>query len=124
LTLSSVHKGERRCGLCRLLYRDQCRELIVLLHLLLDLRELHELLGKLVGAERVEWVLVLQLRSEELQERVEIPGNGFLVDGVADRRGCAGRGGAGRGGRDRRGMAGRAAVMAIAGSVSAVLVPG
>jgi hypothetical protein len=33
---------------------------------LLDLRELHELLGELVGVERIEWILVLQLRRQQL----------------------------------------------------------
>ena len=35
---------------------------------LLDAGELHQLLGELIGVERVQRVLVLQLRGEQLQE--------------------------------------------------------
>ena len=38
------------------------------LHLLLDAGELHELLGELIGVERIERVLVFQLRGQQLQE--------------------------------------------------------
>ena len=56
-----------------LLQRNQRGELIVLLELLLDLRELHELLGELVGVQRIERVLVLELRRQQLQEGLKLP---------------------------------------------------
>ena len=49
-------------------------ELIVGLELLLDAGELDELLGELVGVQRIERVLVLQLRRQELQEGLEVSG--------------------------------------------------
>ena len=42
------------------------------LELLLDAGELHELLGELVGVERIERVLVLQLRRQQRQKGLEI----------------------------------------------------
>ena len=61
-----AHRGGR---LRRLLQLDQRGELLVHVDLLLDLGELHELLGELVGVERFERVLVLQLRGQQPQER-------------------------------------------------------
>ena len=58
--------------LCGLLQRDQGAELGVGFELLLDLRERHELRGELVGVERREWVLVLELRGQQGQEGLEI----------------------------------------------------
>src|SRR6185295_20082386 len=55
--------------------------------LLLDRGELHELLGELVGVERIERVLVLQLRGEKLQERVEVLRDRRLDVRVAGDRG-------------------------------------
>src|SRR5207244_4457177 len=52
---------------------------------LLELGELRQLRGQLVGLERRERVLVLELRDEELEKL-------FLVDGLALRQ-SAGRGG-------------------------------
>lgn len=51
-------------------------------HLLLDLRELHELLRELIGVEWVQRVLVFQLRRQQLQECSEIAGNLGLVERV------------------------------------------
>ena len=65
-----------RGGVLRgLLQRDQRGELVVGLELLLDLRELHELRGELVGVERIERVLVLELRGEQRQEGLEVAGD-------------------------------------------------
>ena len=79
------------CVACAvLLQRNQRGELVVRLELLLDLRELHELLGELVGVERVERILVLELRGQQLQEGLEVAGDGLAID--ADRAGLRGRG--------------------------------
>ena len=43
--------------------------------LLLDPGELHELLGELVGIQRIQRILVLQLRGQQLQERREVSGD-------------------------------------------------
>ena len=72
-----------------LLQRDQRGELVVGFELLLDLRELHELRGELVGVERIERVLVLELRGEQRQEGLEVAGDGVLVH--PGRAGRAGR---------------------------------
>jgi hypothetical protein len=42
--------------------------------LLLDRSKFDQLLRKLIGIERIEWILILQLRRQELQERIEIAG--------------------------------------------------
>src|SRR5262249_5664507 len=55
--LTDEGEGGRR--LRGLLDRNEGRELVVLLELLLVLRERHELLSELVGVERIERVLVL-----------------------------------------------------------------
>ena len=54
-----AEEAHRRGGLVGLLQRDQRGELRVHVDLLLDARELHQLLGELVGVERIERVLVL-----------------------------------------------------------------
>jgi hypothetical protein len=64
--------AERLRRLRRLLQRDQGLELCVRLELLFDLCELHELLRELVGVQRIERVLVLQLRGQQLQEGGEV----------------------------------------------------
>jgi hypothetical protein len=48
--------------------------------LLLDRSKLDQLLRKLIGIERIERILVLQLRGQELQKRIEIAGE--LLRGV------------------------------------------
>ena len=67
---------------------DQRLQLIVRFELLLDAGKLHELLGELVGVERIERVLVLQLRGQQRQEGLEI-----IRDPRRSRRGriCAAR---------------------------------
>jgi len=45
----------------------------LVLELLLDACELHELLGKLVSIQRIERILVLQLRGQQRQEGLEVP---------------------------------------------------
>src|SRR5215208_5159723 len=71
--------------------RQEGRERGVRFQLLLDRGELHELLRELVGVERVERALVLELRREQHQEGIEV-----LGDALARR--LAGRGGGGGGG--------------------------
>ena len=63
------HRGGR---LRHLLDADERGELRVHLHLLLDLGELDELLGELVGVERLQRVLVLELRGQQGQERSKL----------------------------------------------------
>ena len=46
--------------------------MIIGFHLLLDLRELHQLVGALIGVERIERFLIFQLRRQQLQERGEL----------------------------------------------------
>ena len=58
---------ERLGRLRGLLQRHQRGKLVVGLELLLDLGELHELGGELVGVERIERVLVLELRREQFR---------------------------------------------------------
>ncbi len=62
--------------------------MIVGFHLLLDLRELHQLLGELIGVERIQRILIFQLRRQQLQERGEIAGDLGVVERV--RYVCAG----------------------------------
>ncbi len=93
----------QRLGRLRgLLDLHQRGELIVGLELLLDLRELHELLGELVGVQRIERVLVLQLRGQQQQEGLEIVRDAAprVARGAGRRAGRAG--GRDTGGRDRR----------------------
>ena len=45
--------------------------------MLLDPGELHELLGELVGVERIERVLVLELRGQQRQKGLEIAGDAW-----------------------------------------------
>ena len=72
-TLTVWPTKPRACvGCVDSLQRNERGQLVVLLELLLDLRELHELLGELVGVERVERVLVLELRRQQCQEGLEI----------------------------------------------------
>ena len=54
--------------------RDQRLQIVVGVDLLLDAGELHELLRELVGVHRAQRILVLQLRRQQRQERVEIAG--------------------------------------------------
>ncbi len=68
--LADIDQRLRR--LRRLLDADERGERIVGLELLFDLRELHELLGELVGIQRIERVLVLQLRGEQGEELLEV----------------------------------------------------
>jgi hypothetical protein len=50
--------------LCGLLQPDQSRELRVHVDLLFNAGKLDELLGELIGVERIERVLILQLRRQ------------------------------------------------------------
>ena len=45
----------------------------------------HELLGELVGVERIERVLVFQLRRQQLQEGREVAGDLGVVERVRNR---------------------------------------
>jgi len=56
---------------------------------LLDLSEFHQLLGELVGVERIERILIFQLRRQQLQERRKIAGDLGVIDRVWHRA-CAG----------------------------------
>ena len=58
-----------------LLQRDQRGQRIVGVDLLLDTGEFDELLGELVGVERAERVLILQLGRQQLQEALEVAGD-------------------------------------------------
>ena len=78
------HRGladEAQClrRLRGLLHRDQGRQVFVGLELLLDAGELHQLLGELVGVERIERVLVLQLGRQQGQEALEVSGERAAV---------------------------------------------
>jgi hypothetical protein len=63
-----------------LLHGDKALQVGVHVDLLLDRSKFDQLLRKLIGIERIERILVLQLRGQELQERVEIAGQ--LLRGV------------------------------------------
>jgi hypothetical protein len=63
------------------MHRDQLFEIFVLLDRLFDRRVLHELRGELRRVHRRQRILVLELRGEQLQERVVV---------VAERRAAAG----------------------------------
>ena len=65
---------QRLRRLCGLLQRYQRGQLIVGLELLFDAGELHELLGELVGVQRIERILVLQLCREQRQKRLKVSG--------------------------------------------------
>ena len=66
----------QRLGRLRgLLQRNQRRQRVVGVELLLDAGEFNELLGELVGIQRIEWVLVLQLRRQQLQEALKVAGD-------------------------------------------------
>ncbi len=65
-----------------LLQRNQRLQVGIHVDLLLDRGELDELLGELVGIERIERILVLQLRGEEREEFIEIAGE-LLHAGVS-----------------------------------------
>ena len=67
-----LHRLGRLGGL---LQRNQGLQVRVLVDLLLDRGEFDELLGELVGVERGERILVLQLRGQQLQKRIEIAGD-------------------------------------------------
>src|SRR6185312_5339323 len=75
-----------------LLQRNQRRQRVIGLELLLDAGELDELLGELVCVERVERVLILKLGRQQREEGLEIAGDGLI--GIpaqargAGRRGC------------------------------------
>jgi hypothetical protein len=56
---------------------------------LFNLRELHKLLSELVGIERIEGILIPQLRREKLQEHGEIAGDLGFVERIGNRT-CAG----------------------------------
>ena len=58
----------------RLLHGDEALQVGVHVDLLLDRSKFDQLLRKLIGIERIEWILILQLRRQELQERIEIAG--------------------------------------------------
>ena len=73
---------QRLSRLRALLDFDQRLELIVLLELLLDAGKLHELRGELVGVERIQRVLVLQLRRQQRQEGLEIVREDVTVEEV------------------------------------------
>jgi hypothetical protein len=47
-------------------------QLLVRFELLLDAGKLHQLLGELVGVERIHRILVLELRGQQRQEGLEI----------------------------------------------------
>jgi hypothetical protein len=55
-----------------LLQGHQRRQRVIGVELLLHAGEFDELLGELVGVERAERILVLQLRRQELQKALEI----------------------------------------------------
>src|SRR5262249_26874679 len=104
-----THKCERGRRLRGLLDRDERGELIVLLHLLLDLRELDELGGELVGVERVKRILVLELGRQQGEEGREVARDRGFVDRAVGRGGTAGgrRRSGRRAGRSRRRGCGR-----------------
>jgi len=56
-----------------LLQRDQGGQRIVGVDLLLDAGELDQLLSKLVGVERAQRILILQLSRQQLQEALKVP---------------------------------------------------
>jgi len=47
---------------------------------LLDTRKLDELLGELVGVERIERILILQLRGQQRQEGLEVARDRTVID--------------------------------------------
>jgi hypothetical protein len=55
-----------------LLQRYQRGQLIIGLELLLNGGELHQLLGELVGIQRIERILVLQLRRQQRQKGLKV----------------------------------------------------
>src|SRR4029077_8038433 len=73
-----------------LLHRDQRLQVRVHVDLLLDGRELDQLLGELIGVERIERILVLQLRGQEFQEGIEIAGQLLRSDDAGGLRGAGG----------------------------------
>ena len=76
LTTAVLPTIAQRLGRLRgLLQRDQRRQRVVGVELLLDAGEFDQLLGELVGVERIERVLVLQLRRQQRQEALEIAGD-------------------------------------------------
>ena len=72
--------------LSHLLQRDEGLQLRIHVHLLLDAGELDELLGELVGVERVERILILELGGQQRQEGLEVPGDRALIDPGSARR--------------------------------------
>ena len=68
-------EAERLGRLRGLLQRYQRRQRVVGVELLLDAGEFDQLLGELVGVERIERVLVLQLRRQQGQEALEVAGD-------------------------------------------------
>ena len=68
-------EAERLGRLRGLLKRYQRGELVVGLELLLDGSKFDQLLGELVGVQRIQRVLVLQLRGQQRQEGLEIAGD-------------------------------------------------
>ena len=79
LTDGRADESQRLRCLRGLLQRYQgAREFVFDLDLLLDLRELDQLRRELVGVDRAQRILVLQLRRQQLQERREIAGDPVL----------------------------------------------
>jgi hypothetical protein len=72
-----------------LLQVDETLQIGVRVDLLLDRSEFDQLLRELIGIERIERILVLQLRGQQLQERIEITGQ--LLRGAAAGGLCGGR---------------------------------
>src|SRR6202034_1127507 len=68
-------EAERRGRLRGLLQGYQRRQGVVGVELLLDAGEFNQLLGELVGVERIERILVLQLRRQQGQKALKIAGD-------------------------------------------------
>src|SRR6202021_1427835 len=68
-------ESQRLRRLRGLLQGYQRRQRVVGVELLLDAGEFDELLGKLVGVERIEWILILQLRRQQGQEALKVAGD-------------------------------------------------
>ena len=65
---------QRRGCLAGLLHRNERLEVGVHVDLLLDGGKFDELLGKLIGVEWVQRILILQLGGQKLQKGIEIAG--------------------------------------------------
>src|SRR5713226_7919179 len=79
-------KTERLRRLGGFLQRDQRGQLIVGLELLFHPCELYQLLGELVGVQRIKRVLVLQLRRQQRQKRLKVSGKRRVAGRTGPRR--------------------------------------